>query len=319
MASPLSEPLGDASLFPMQSKLIVVVGGAGKLGRLLVNALLTHPEARVRVLVRDPEKPEVRSMASDRVELARFDAARATDAERADAVRGAFAVVSTLQGGPDVIVDAQLALVRAAKAAGARRFIPSDYSFDVFKLPAGININSDWRRTLGELAKNEVSSTFEVVHVLQGIFTDRYVLGFLGMLDGDNGVLRYWGDGKTPIDWTTWEDTARFTAAAALDERAVPEKLYVSGDRLDTFAFAKAWEAGHDKKLTLERLGSLEDLAQETQRRLTAEPANMYAWLPLMYARGVYGGQALLGASENGRYPEIRPETVAQAIARGAV
>jgi hypothetical protein len=76
---------------------------------------------------------------------------------------------------------------------------------------------------------------------------------------------------------------------------------------------------GHQKKLTLERLGSLEELAAETQRRLTAEPQNMYAWLPLMYARGVYGGQALLGKSENARYPEIRPESVAQAIARGAL
>ena len=69
----------------------------------------------------------------------------------------------------------------------------------------------------------------------------------------------------------------------------------------------------------LERLGSLEDLAAETQRRLAAEPANMFAWLPLMYARGVFGGQALLGPIENARYPEIKAETVAQAIARGAV
>jgi hypothetical protein len=45
----------------------------------------------------------------------------------------------------------------------------------------------------------------------------------------------------------------------------------------------------------------------------------MYAWLPLMYARGVFGGQALLGALHNGRYPHIAPETVSQAIKRGAV
>jgi hypothetical protein len=269
--------------------------------------------------VRDPNKPEVRTLASDRVELVAFDAASATEAQCADAVRGAYAVVSTLQGGPEIIVDAQLALVRASKAAGARRFVPSDYSFDFFALPEGININSDWRRKHAALAKMEVSPSFEVVHVMQGIFADAYVLGFLGMLDGANGVVRYWGDGKTPIDWTTWEDTARFTAAAALDDAKVPERLYVSGDRLDTFEFAKVWESGHQKKLTLERLGSLEELAAETQRRLTAEPHNMYAWLPLMYARGVYGGQALLGKSENARYPEIRPESVAQAIARGAL
>ncbi len=301
----------------MNNKLIVVVGGAGKLGRLLVNSLTTHAGARVRVLVRDPSKPEVAAMASDRVELVAFDAVTATDADRARVCSGAHAVVSTLQGGPDVIIDAQLALLRAAKAAGARRFIPSDYSYNVFTLPAGVNINSDWRRTLGELGAAEVTEAFEVVHVLQGIFTDGYVLGFLGMLDADRGVIRYWGDGLTPIDWTTWEDTARFTAAAALDDRSVPAHLFVTGDRMNVLAFAKCWEEAHDRKPTLVRLGSLEDLEKETLRRLADEPANMYAWLPLMYARGMYSGQALATARHNGLYPQIQAESVTQALARG--
>ena len=303
----------------MNNKLIVVAGGAGKLGRRIVDALLAHPGVQVRVLVRDPGKPDVAAMARDRVELVAFDAVSASDGARADAVRGAFAVISTLQGGPDVIIDAQLALLRSARAAGARRFIPSDYSYDVFSLPEGINVNSDWRRTFGEIASKETSDSFEVVHVMQGMFTDRQVLGFLGLFDADKRAVRYWGDGKTPIDWTTWEDTARFTAAAALDDRKVPERLFVSGDRMDVFGLVKAWEAAHGQKLTLERLGSLDDLEQETKRRLAAQPENMFAWLPLMYARGVFGGQALLGPSHNARYPEIRPESVAQAIARGAV
>jgi nucleoside-diphosphate-sugar epimerase len=303
----------------MNNKLIVVAGGAGKLGRLIVNALLDHPGVRVRVLVREPNKPEVTAMARDRVELVAFDAVTANDAARADAVHDAFAVISTLQGGPDVIVDAQLALLRAAKTAGARRFIPSDYSYDFFALPEGINVSSDWRRTFGEIAKKEISDSFEVVHVLQGMFADRQVLGFLGLFDVDKGVVRYWGDGKTPIDWTTWEDTARFTAAAAVDDRQVPERLFVSGDRMDVFAFAKTWEAAHGKKLTFECLGSLDELEQETKRRLAAAPKNMFAWLPLMYARGVFGGQALLGPSHNARYPEIRAESLTQAIGRGAV
>lgn len=139
-------------------------------------------------------------------------------------------MVSTVQGGPDLIIDAQLALLRAAKKAGARRFIPSDYSFNFFTLPEGVNVNSDWRRTLAQLAEQETSASFEVVHVMQGIFTDAYVLGFLGVLDGEKGVGRSWGDGKTPIDWTTWEDTARFTAAAAIDERPVPSQPFTGID-----------------------------------------------------------------------------------------
>ncbi len=303
----------------MDNKLIVVAGAAGKLGRLVSSELLRDPGVRVRLLVRDPKKPEVAVLQGERAELVAFDAATKSDQELAEAVRGAFAVVSTLQGGPDVIVDAQLALLRAAKRGGARRFVPSDYSYNIFTLPEGINVNSDWRRALSVAAKKEASDAFEVVHVMQGIFADAYVLGFLGVLDGEKGVIRYWGDGKTPIDWTTWEDTARFVAAAAIDDRRVPERLFVSGDRKDIFEFAEAWEKGHGRKPTLERLGSLAELEQETAGRLASEPNNMFAWLPLMYARGVFGGQALLGPSENARYPQIKAETLAQAIARGSL
>jgi len=303
----------------MNDKLIVVAGAAGKLGRLIVQALLTEPGVRVRALVRNPNKPEAATLGADRVELHVIDVGTATDAERATAVRGAFSVVSALQGGPDVIIDAQLALMRAAKAAGARRFIPSDYSFNFFTLPEGINVNSDWRRAFAERASKETGESFEVVHVMQGVFTDRRVLGFLGVFDGEKGVVRYWGDGKTPIDWTTWEDTARFIAAAALDDGKVPERLFVSGDRMDILTFARTWGAARRKELSLERLGSLEDLERETKRRLSTEPQNMFAWLPLMYARGTFGGQALLGPTHNARYPQIKPATVAQAIERGAV
>lgn len=303
----------------MQDKLIVVAGAGGKLGRLVVDSLLASPGVRVRGLVRDPKKPELAALKTDRVELMAFDAAKATDATRADVVRGAFGVVSTLQCGPDVIVDAQLSLLRAAKAAGARRFLPSDYSYNFFSLPEGVNVNSDWRRTLAVHARTEASASFEVVHLMQGIFVDKYVLGFLGLFDAEKGAFRYWGDGKTPIDWTTWEDTARFAAAAALDERPVPPQLFVAGERLDVFGLAKAWEASTKRKATLQQLGSLDELKAETARRLSAEPANMYAWLPLMYAQGVFGGQALLGATHNASYPGIKAETVAQAIERGAL
>ncbi len=301
----------------MNHELVVVVGAAGKLGRLVCASLLATPQVEVRALVRDPAKlPE---LAAAGVELVGFDAATASDAERAAALAGASAVVSTLQGGPDVIVDAQLALVRAAKAAGARRFIPSDYSYDIFGLPEGVNINSDWRRALARLADAEVGPGFEVVHVMQGIFADRGVLGFLGAFDGERGVVRYWGDGTTPIDWTTWADTARFTAAAALSKEPLPSRLYVAGDRKSILEFAAIWTRETGQAVTSERLGSLAELEAEVGRKLASEPTNMYAWLPLMYARGVYGGQALLGELANARFPSVQAKPLAEAIRAGEV
>jgi nucleoside-diphosphate-sugar epimerase len=311
---------GHGGLMQAQSnKLVVVAGATGKLGRLVIEQLLAHPGVRVRALVRDLGKPEAVALAERGVEIFAIDVATATEPERDAAVRGEFAVVSTVQGGPDVIIDAQLALLRAAKAAGARRFLPSDYSFDMFGLPEGVNVNSDWRRALAERAEAEASDGFEVVHLMQGIFADRFVLGFLGLFDSERRVVRYWGDGTTPIDWTTWEDTARFIAAAALDDRRVPSRLYVAGDRMDVLTFASTWEAAHGQALARERMGSLEELHRELQQRLATQPGNMYAWLPLMYARGVFEGQALHPTRHNERWPEITAETIGQAIDRGAI
>lgn len=295
-------------------RIVAVAGATGKLGRLVLRELHTRG-ACVRALVRDPSKPEAKALLAEGAdEIVPF----AFGSSLADAVRGAYAVVSTVQGGPDVIVDGQLALLRAARDAGARRFFPSDYSYNLFALPEGININSDWRRTFADRAAKEAGSV-EVVHVLQGIFTDINVLGFLGAFDREQNIVRYWGDGTAPIDWTTWEDTARFIAAAAVDDRPVPSQLFVAGDRMSILDFAAAIEKARGVKVKRERLGSLDDAKAETERRLAADPANMFAWLPLMYARAMFSGEALLGPLLNGRYPDIKPESVADAITRGAV
>jgi hypothetical protein len=72
---------------------------------------------------------------------------------------------------------------------------------------------------------------------------------------------------------------------------------------MDALTFAKTWEEAHGRTATLEQLGSLEDLTKEAQRRLQTEPQDIYGWLPLMCARGRYGGDALLGASNNALFP----------------
>jgi hypothetical protein len=146
-----------------------------------------------------------------------------------------------------------------------------------------------------------------------------FLFGFLGLLDTEARLVRYWGDGKTPIDLTTWEDTAAFTAAAAVDNGTVPEKFFVSGDRMDLLTLAKLWEDKRGTPLRRERRGSIDDLERETKRVLSEQPQNMLAWLPLMYARAVLGGDAGNEANHADRYPAIQPQSVADAIARGTL
>ncbi len=300
-------------------KTVLLVGATGGLGSQIANALLDKPGVTLRCLVRPDSRKKLAQLEARGAELVEGDLSAGSEAALAKACAGVFSVVSAVQGGPDVIIEGQLRLLRAALAAGARRFIPSDYSYDFFKLDEGININSDWRRQLAKMAAQEAGTRLEVVHVFQGCFADRHVLGFLGLFDGEKGVIRYWGDGNTPLEFTTYEDTARYTAEAATDPNPVPSNFYVAGDTVSILQLANAWQETTGRKPNVERLGSLEDLKNETARRLKAEPQNMYAWLPLMYAQAFFSGQPKLGALLNSRYPHIRPATVRDAIRKGLI
>jgi nucleoside-diphosphate-sugar epimerase len=265
-------------------KIVVLAGATGHLGGQIARALLDRG-ARLRCLGDEPA-------------LAR-------------ALAGAFAVVSALQGGPPVIVDAQLGLLRAARAAGVRRFLPSDYSFDFFNLAEGDNINSDWRRAFARAAA-DVRGDVEVVHVLNGCFLDRGVLfGFLGAIDLAAGEAHLWGDGDAPMDFTTYADTARWTAEAATTDAAPPSRYNVAGDTLDFHGLVAAYAEGSGRALRVVRRGTLADLDAEIDRRRREAPNDPFAWLPLMYWRGMLSGRGKLGPLVATRPPGVAPTTVA--------
>jgi hypothetical protein len=243
-----------------------------------------------------------------RAKLAGDIAGRAQIIEtEAGAFENVYCVVSAVQGGPETIIDAQLRWLRAARAAGVRRFIPSSFSYDFFGLAEGENPNSDWRREFARRAEQE-RGPVEVVHVTNGCFLDRGVLfGFLGAFNLDKGEAYLWGDGNQKMQFTTYADTAAYTAEVAVDDRPVPDKFYVAGDSLTFHELIKEVEAGLGRSITVKKLGTLPELDAEIERRQRAEPTNIYSWLPFMYWRGMLNGKGRLGPLMNERYPAIHP------------
>jgi NmrA-like family len=206
--------------------------------------------------------------------------------------------------------------LRAAREAGVKRFIPSDYSLDLFKLKPGHVPTSDMRRQFASIADAERGHV-DVVHVLNGGFLDRGVMfGFIRVIDPATQTAYVWGDGKQPMDWTTYADTARYTAEVAVDEQPVPHKFCVAGDVLDFEGIVRAYEAGSGKTIRVERLGSLDDLDARIDQVQKADPANLLAYLPLMYYRSVLNGEGKLDELMNDRYPSIQPTTVREYVAR---
>lgn len=295
------------------TKTIALVGASGRLGALIANELLATPGVQLRLLVRPGSRDKVVDLEVRGAVVVEGDIAGGDTTPLDEFVYGTTTVISSVQGGPDVLVDGQSALLRAARSAGVRRFIPSTFSLDMFGVAPGQIVTSDLRLAFARIADAERGDV-EVSHVMIGCFLDRDVMfGFIRVVDPQARTAYVWGDGDQPMDFTTYADTARYTAALAVDERPAPRVFGAVGDTKTFPQVVQAYEEATGKTLNVERLGSLDDLDRRIDE-LQLGGAAFTQFLPLMYYRAQLNGDGRLKEVMNDRYPEIEPLTVSDYV-----
>ncbi|MFD1141742.1 NmrA family NAD(P)-binding protein [Larkinella insperata] len=290
--------------------LIILAGATGDLGQRIADYLLKSG-ATVRALVRpgsDPRKLDALRQQGVAVVAVDFsDAAALTQA-----CTGGFCLVSALSGLRDVIVELQTKLLRAAVEAGVPRFIPSDYCIDFTKLAPGSNRNLDLRREFQErLDRAPIAAT----SILNGMFTDLLNGQAPVVLFGLKRVL-YWGDADQPMDFTTIDNTAAFTAAAALDPDT-PRFLRIAGEVATVRDLRKAASAATGNEFGLFRMGGLGVLDFMINVTRTLFPQNQEVfppWQGMQYLRNMLSGQPKLDPLDNDRYPHIRWTSVQEVL-----
>ena len=209
----------------MNGSTIVVAGATGNLGGRIARALLERG-ASVRALVRP-------STARDKLERLQELGATIASVELTSASQvtpacsGASCVVSALAGLRDVIVEAQTVLLDAAIRAGVPRFIPSDYSIDFTKFPPGENRNLDLRRDFHQRLDQ---ASIRATTIFNGAFAEM-LTGQMPLILFKRKRVLYWGEADQRLDFTTMDDTAAFTASAAVDP-TTPRFLRIAGDQL---------------------------------------------------------------------------------------
>ncbi len=291
---------------------IAVAGATGHLGGRIVSALLER-SAHVCALVRAGTGSEKLAKLERRgVTIAQVDMSNV--AELTQACAGATCVVSTLQGLRDVIVDAQSVLLEAAIAAGVPRFIPSDFSIDFTRLPAGENRNLDLRREFHErLTQAPIAAT----SILNGAFAE-LLTSRMPLLDLGAKRVSYWEDADQRLDFTTMDNTASFTAAAALDPSA-PRFLRIAGDEKSARELAAVAAEVTNAKFELVRLGTLDELAAIIRRiRATDQDGENEVfpkWQGMQYMHSMFSGLAKLEPLDNDRYPNMQWTTARDVIA----
>jgi uncharacterized protein YbjT (DUF2867 family) len=291
-------------------KKIVVAGATGNLGTRIVHALL-EKGAAVNALVRSTtDSQKITGLEKAGAIIHKVDMTKAE--EIAKACTGASCVVSALAGLRDVIIDTQKIVLDGAVLAGTPRFIPSDYSLDFTKFSAGENRNLDWRREFHTLLD---ASPISATTIFNGSFMDM-LTGQMPLILSKKKRILYWGHADHRMTFTTVQDTAVYTANAALND-STPRFLRIAGDQLSPREIKDIMSEISGKKYRLFRAGGLGLLSTliRIARRIAPGKKELYpAWQGMQYMRNMIDERATLNSNDNNRYPGMHWTTAKELL-----
>jgi uncharacterized protein YbjT (DUF2867 family) len=295
-----------------QTNLIAVAGATGNLGGRIVKALRER-DANVRALVRPgTDATRLAPLYALGVEVVETDLNSVPDVERACA--GVHCVVSALLGLHDVMVETQTCLLQGALQAGVPRFIPSDYAMDFTTVPPGSNRNLDLHREFQQrLDRAPIAAT----SILNGAFMDLLTGAAPFILFKFHRVL-YWENADQPLEFTTMDDTAAFTAEAALDTET-PRFLRVVGQKVTARELAAIMSDLAGRQFKLFRAGGLsrlETIIRIVRKLNPAVQEPFPAWQGMQYMRNMYAGEGPVSPQDNDRYPGMHWTQVCDVLAR---
>ena len=283
---------------------ILLAGATGMLGSRIAAHLLDLPGARLRLLARAPSDDRLKPLLDRGAEVLEGDLTNRASLDRA--TQGVDVIVSAVQGGPDVIIDGQIALAAAGKRNGVRRILPSDFGLDLFKATPGEHPAFNMR---AQADAGIAATGLEQVNLLQGAFMNVFLPG-MGAIDLDKGIVGFFGDGTMPIEVTSVDDTARMTARVALDPTVPAGKFAFAGDRISFRQAGEIVGTRVGRTLAPVSFGSEADLRA---MMASAEPQKQAMLAYLLY---MTNGQTALSDLQNARYPDLNLEGFARFAGR---
>lgn len=205
--------------------MIAIAGGTGRLGRLLVAALVARGEV-VRVLTRDPAR--LPTELEGRVDVVRLDLRDPMTI--GPVLTGVQTVVSAVTGfggpgaagAPAIDRDGNLALIAAAEAAGATRFVLLSVARAEPESPVGLfraKHAAEQRLRASRLAWTIVRPT-------------AYMETWIDMVGRPlvaTGRTRVFGRGRNPINFVSAGDVARIVEEVVISDAFAGETITVAG------------------------------------------------------------------------------------------
>jgi acetolactate synthase small subunit len=232
-------------------KNIVVAGGTGSVGQNIVDAILATGKYSVIVFSRR----ESLSLIAKGVTVVSVDY---NDHQRlVQALQDVHTVISCIADLNESCRDAQLALLKAALAAGVKRFAPSEWA-GLSEKNTAIEIYTTIKKPVVDAVKN---SGIEYTLFCNGLFMDYfaspqksnpYLEPMPFGVDINQCTAWFAGTGDEPINVTLLEDMAKFVAAS-LDMEKWQSQSGVIGSRTSWNEIVRLGEQVRGQKFDVKR------------------------------------------------------------------
>ncbi|KAF2456425.1 hypothetical protein BDY21DRAFT_347105 [Lineolata rhizophorae] len=297
----------ETNIFLTFTMLVLVAGATGNVGQHLLTSLLSRGH-EVRALGRNPEKLP----ADLRVRLEQFvrsDAYWDVPAlERACA--GVDAVICAYMGIPELIIEGQLLLLRAAERAGVRRFVAASWNYDWRNMSLGMHDSYDPMISFRNHV--ELSSTMRPLYIFTGILAEvlfakpghgDYSPKNHGVWDPEAKVMEIWGDPSFKWHWTCESDLAEFTAEIVQRDDAVNGGFWSVCSGLNSLEeIAQIYGEVKGCDVTVKKMGSIDELRRRAyEAREQGQRNNMWEYIGYFYTLYTADGTWTLGELDNER------------------
>jgi uncharacterized protein YbjT (DUF2867 family) len=248
---------------------LFLIGGTGALGQNVAKGLITAEGFDSCVAL-------VRNSTSDASQALEALGWTVTETDFSDpgaltaSLEGAKTVVSTVGGGDMVAIE--LAVVAAAKQAGATLFVPSQYGVDFRRFGTSFPFLAAKTQVL----KAAEDANLATLSVFVGYFSD-YIFGLLA--DTENAKARVVGTGSGKMSFTRRSDIGYVLAKALADPAfAAGGFLSMEGDNKTWMEALQILETHIGKKIEIEYVDPQEALKQEQELTKMGLEGNMGAF-----------------------------------------
>lgn len=235
------------------------------------------------------------------------------------ACTGVDAIICAYSGMPELHLDAQLLLLRAAERAGVNRFLAAGWNYDWRNIRFGDEPVYD--AAIAFHAQVDITSSIRPCHIFSGMLVDVFFGEFFlpemgGVWDGKASAreknMDIWGSGEELWNFTTEEDAGKWgveviTADGAEHGGFVSVCSFSCGlnQVKETYERVKGIDVKVRRRGTTEELERIAVTEREKGGRRNFWDWHRY-WFHLFCVKGVWNLENL----QNNRYPRVQPSSL---------